>query len=117
MTVMTDERKEQEWMLRGACRGVDTKIFFSGGDGYEDAPYPPDAAKEYCDRCPVQAECLAWALEHNEKGVWGGTTEYQRRQLGRKQERTVCPGCSSDALVVEGQAELCLACGVSWTII
>lgn len=117
MTAMIDERKEQEWMERGACRGADFTIFFTGDDVYEEAPYPSPEAEAYCNICPVRADCLAWALEHHEEGVWGGTTTYQRRQLGRKQERTVCPGCSSDALVVEGQAELCLACGVSWTII
>lgn len=34
--------------------------------------------------CPVQAECLAYALNVGEHaGVWGGTTETERRLLHR----------------------------------
>jgi WhiB family redox-sensing transcriptional regulator len=30
-------------------------------------------AKSYCDPCPWQADCLAWALETSQGfGVWGG---------------------------------------------
>jgi hypothetical protein len=34
--------------------------------------------------CPVQTECLAYALEHGERfGVWGGLSERARRKLQR----------------------------------
>lgn len=41
-------------------------------------------AKAVCARCPVTAECLAYALVHDERyGVWGGKTS---RERGRKRE-------------------------------
>lgn len=41
--------------------------------------------------CPVQNECLAYALEFREdEGVWGGTTAGQRRNiLKAKRQRTI----------------------------
>jgi WhiB family redox-sensing transcriptional regulator len=35
----------------------------------------------FCRLCPVRADCLQWALDHGEEGVWGGMTERQRRKL------------------------------------
>lgn len=55
--------------------------------------YPTDtagwrAAKRVCDRCEIEAECLAWALANNEQfGVWGGTSERTRRALRRDAKR------------------------------
>jgi WhiB family redox-sensing transcriptional regulator len=37
-----------------------------------------------CDSCPVRAQCLQFALETNqEAGIWGGTSEEERRRLRR----------------------------------
>jgi WhiB family redox-sensing transcriptional regulator len=41
-------------------------------------------AKRVCSTCPVKTECLEWAMEHPEEGVWGGTTR-QERELRAKQ--------------------------------
>lgn len=38
-------------------------------------------AQEVCSRCLARDDCLAAGLEGGEKGVWGGTTEGDRRQL------------------------------------
>jgi WhiB family redox-sensing transcriptional regulator len=40
-------------------------------------------AKALCKRCPYTNECLEWALTHTELGIWGGTTERERRSLKR----------------------------------
>ena len=38
-----------------------------------------------CRGCPVSAECLEWALETRVRyGIWGGTTERERRRMLRK---------------------------------
>ena len=43
-----------------------------------------DEAKRICRACPAQAACLAWAIEHGiTSGVWGGTSEDERRVLRR----------------------------------
>lgn len=52
--------------------------------------YPEDFGDEYdevkkkaitvCTRCPIQVQCLEYALEADEEfGVWGGKTAAQRR--------------------------------------
>jgi len=41
-------------------------------------------AREFCRTCPVRTECLAHALDQRiEFGVWGGTTERERRAMLR----------------------------------
>lgn len=45
------------------------------------------AAKNFCWSCPVKTECLDHALTTPEpKGIWGGFTEKERRQLGRSMD-------------------------------
>jgi len=37
-----------------------------------------------CEACPVQAACLQFALATNQdSGIWGGSTEEDRRKLRR----------------------------------
>ena len=48
-------------------------------------------AREICGRCPVRAACLAYAIENEEYGVWGG--EYLvkgkiAQRCGRKAKTT-----------------------------
>lgn len=40
-------------------------------------------AKEICSKCPLQLNCLEYAIRNSEIGVWGGTTETQRENLRR----------------------------------
>lgn len=41
-------------------------------------------AKKTCLSCPYVTQCLAYALKNPELvGIWGGTTEYQRRAIRR----------------------------------
>jgi WhiB family redox-sensing transcriptional regulator len=45
-------------------------------------------AKAVCAACPVQIECLTFALEtHQAYGIWGGCDEDERRTLRRQQQR------------------------------
>ena len=64
-----------DWALDGLCTQVDPDLFYPpmGGD--------PEPAKRVCAVCPVRLECLRHALNTNEMGVWGGTTESQRRRM------------------------------------
>ena len=42
-------------------------------------------AKRICTTCEVRAECLEYALEHDERfGIWGGLSERERRRLKRR---------------------------------
>ena len=43
-----------------------------------------DRAKQVCGECPVQTDCLQYALETNQDaGIWGGTSEEERRSIRR----------------------------------
>lgn len=74
------------WQAQGACLDHPEVDFFPAR-GQSAGP-----AKLVCADCPVKAECLAHALGDNplgivEKiGVWGGTSERERRKL-RKARR------------------------------
>ena len=66
------------WQDRSACYGLDPEVFFPTTE--EEA----GLALSYCSACSVRETCLAWALQNGERyGVWGGTTEQQRRRLMR----------------------------------
>ncbi len=66
------------FMDLGSCRGLDPDIFFPDR-GESLAP-----AKAVCADCIVRDECLEYALDHRERfGVWGGTSERERRRLRR----------------------------------
>lgn len=71
-----------DW-TRAACRTHDPELFFPiGTEGA--AAEQITAAKYICGTCPLQAACLTWALDTGQDhGVWGGTTEDERRDLRR----------------------------------
>jgi len=73
---------EYAWMLRGSCRGAQTRAFFpSDGVGVE-------AVQRICRSCAVRDECLEYALLHRiEQGVWGGASERERRRILRERRR------------------------------
>jgi WhiB family redox-sensing transcriptional regulator len=74
----TGEDDEQEWQERALCAQTDPEAFFpeKGGSTRE--------AKRICSGCEVRAECLDYALAHDERfGIWGGLSERERRRLRR----------------------------------
>jgi len=71
------------WQQDAACRGQGVTPFFPERSG-EDAS---TAAKKVCADCPVKAPCLAYGLEHNMSGVWGGTSGNDRRKMKRGTRR------------------------------
>lgn len=77
------ERADDEWRARAACRDSDPDLFFPVGTTGV-AVEEIEAAKAVCMGCPVREECLQYALEANQDtGVWGGTSEEERRKLRR----------------------------------
>lgn len=40
-----------------------------------------ERAKSICRHCRFRQPCLDWAIEHHEWGIWGGTTEDERRHI------------------------------------
>ncbi|HUZ19808.1 MAG TPA: WhiB family transcriptional regulator [Acidimicrobiales bacterium] len=67
-----------DWERHAICRGMDTELFFGTQSG------EVAAAIEICRGCPVRSDCLHRALrEPDVRGVWGGTSEGERRRMRR----------------------------------
>lgn len=68
-----------DWRHKAVCRDEDPELFFPVGNSGPALAQIADA-KLVCNRCPVTAECLSWALESGQDaGVWGGMSEDERR--------------------------------------
>jgi|GEM_PF-314673 len=81
------------WITQAACRGMDPNRF------QPDIGYPASEARQVCNGrkatrkqsflppCPVRTECLNHAVAMNERGIWGGTTERERRAIRNNEPR------------------------------
>jgi WhiB family redox-sensing transcriptional regulator len=70
------------WMAEAKCRDLPPETFFpSDGVGVEHA-------RKICADCKMKAPCLEYAMEnHIDHGVWGGTSERERRRIARQRRR------------------------------
>ena len=70
-----------DWRRVAACRNTEPDLFFPVGTTGP-AVDQIDAAKRVCHACDAIEPCLDFALATNqESGVWGGTSEEERRKL------------------------------------
>jgi WhiB family redox-sensing transcriptional regulator len=66
------------WVEHAACRGDGHHRWFpEHGRGMT-------TLRAVCAACPVRRPCLEYALKHVDHGVWGGTSEKQRRAIRRR---------------------------------
>jgi WhiB family redox-sensing transcriptional regulator len=75
----SEGKPDLSWQERALCAQTDPEAFFpeKGGSTRE--------AKRVCLSCDVRAECLEYALGHDERfGIWGGLSERERRRLKRR---------------------------------
>ncbi len=78
-TDRSGQEPERDWQERALCSQTDPEAFFpeKGGSTRE--------AKKICTGCEVRAECLEYALAHDERfGIWGGLSERERRKLRKR---------------------------------
>jgi WhiB family redox-sensing transcriptional regulator len=74
------------------CRGTDPNIFYPVSKGGRHVQSTDDleieVAKRICSSCPIQVECLEYALANRmDDGVWGGKSEEQRKRILRQRRR------------------------------
>lgn len=81
--------RDDEWMLKAACRELldpDPIFFPKTRKGVK-----PDISKarQICfNDCNVRKSCLVYAVVHHEnRGVWGGLSETERRSIPRSTRR------------------------------
>ena len=76
-----------EWVHRARCKDEDPELFFPVGTTGPAASQIDDA-KAVCAGCDVRLQCLEWALATGQDaGVWGGTSEEERRSIRRSRRR------------------------------
>lgn len=56
------------------ARGMKAQIRYADENG----------AKAVCAECPLKVECLIFAVRTGQQGIWGGTTENERKALRRR---------------------------------
>jgi WhiB family redox-sensing transcriptional regulator len=90
-------------MQHAACRGSEV-------DFYSPHRADIDKAKAVCARCSVRQECLTYAVEHGEYGVWGGFDDAERNFVEDVAVSSRCLRCN-EVTVPLGDYDLCLSCG------
>jgi WhiB family transcriptional regulator, redox-sensing transcriptional regulator len=89
LTTTRNHWNDLDWRTEATCRDLNPDLFFPVGvTGF--AIEQIEAAKSFCRMCPTQQNCLEFAITTNQEyGVWGGTTEDERRVLRRQWRATV----------------------------
>lgn len=73
--------EDADWIDEAVCLGVNPNLF------YPERGESTREAKQVCASCPVQRECLEYAVQNVEKfGIWGMMSERERRKV-RKMRR------------------------------
>ncbi len=83
----------QDWREKAKCAGIEEEaegLFFLGRG------QSPRRARLFCGGCPVELECLNYAILYHERGIWGGMTEEERDTI----EADVRPHLLEQALLV-----------------
>lgn len=77
--------------LDGACVGFDVSLWFPNfeketatRETYKQAQENTQRAIEICTSCARRLECLAYGLQNEAWGIWGGVTERGRKSLRRQ---------------------------------
>ena len=75
------------WMGEAHCSNLDVNVWIPDYDFSQGQAANRDVQQiglQICRECPVQIECLNFALattDYVTYGIWGGTTELQRKAL------------------------------------
>ncbi len=75
---------DRSWQPIALCRGSHSHLFFppSSSERKDERERREMRAKSICQICPVNSECLEYALTIREPyGIWGGLTETERRGM------------------------------------
>jgi len=84
----------EPWRHLGACYGKDTNYWFPEQTGANNPA--TQRALALCGTCPVVAQCLKHAIDEPElHGIWGGTTEQERRGMRRHSTRQIHHGTNA----------------------
>lgn len=67
-----------DWEKAG-CRDVYTDLFYKVEEERSVVAYDYiNALRSVCAACPLWKDCLTYAMEHEDYGMWGGMTSVER---------------------------------------
>jgi hypothetical protein len=67
------------------CKGAPTNLFYMVEENRKHSTWiDVGILRTICGGCPIQKKCLAYALEHEIYGVWGGMTTQERNAFNGK---------------------------------
>lgn len=72
-----------KWRDKARCKNLDPRVaqlFFFPTVGHPTAKLLPDR-KRICEICPVNEECLEFAVLNGTVGIWNNTSGKQRRAM------------------------------------
>lgn len=70
------------WRQNAVCVDVDPELFFPvSAEGSMPYLMQLRKARDVCGVCPVWRQCVDEAVRFGLVGIWGGTTERERRSL------------------------------------
>jgi len=89
MASIRRERPNEKWRVDALCKGVNLSLFFPDDSPNFEVKDEPGNPGSFCLNCPVQKQCLdyAVALEIRD-GIFGGLNEAQRNKLINQAART-----------------------------
>jgi len=88
MTIRRITAARPAWMLEAPCRALPTEVFFPSNRDHHGYAM----AKAVCSTCPFKSRCLRYAIDNREEGVWGATTEYERKLMQGKGKKSRLQG-------------------------
>jgi hypothetical protein len=92
----------EDWSAFAHCRGVEPAVMVPHPSQRGRPNRDEEIALGYCVLCAVVEPCLNYAVAHEERGVWGGTTEAQR-----KARYIRCAECGQKFLKRSARQRLC----------
>lgn len=90
----------REWRQEALCKGEDMRLWFpeKGQNTWE--------GKEVCRACPVQVECLGYALVTKQGvGTWGGVSPRKRRRMREAVEEYIPADYQSPETAAEEEVD------------
>jgi len=95
------------WRSEAACAGMDPALFFDDHPKRSHKTTRTLTAIDICSACPVRAACLQDALDHDDHGIRGGLTTYERRRLYGRARLMACAVCGTQFRASHPRRVLC----------
>jgi WhiB family redox-sensing transcriptional regulator len=77
--------EKELWREKAACKNLDINLFFPDTERQSALSRKNNLkVKSICKKCPVQTNCIAYAMDNQiEYGMWGGFSSLERKELNK----------------------------------